>query len=138
MLAAAAGVASNSRTGRASPRPNSSASTRGPSRGIAGAASWSRVNASPYGPASCSGSAASIADIHWPTFMAPPLSSPKHGEQLLRGACLHFRRDQLGRSPADTSSETHGSAARERRGERGKPRPAQPAPAWVGHAHASS
>ena len=45
--------------------------------GIAGAASWSRTSASRYGPDTPSGSAASIADSACPSFIAPPLSSPR-------------------------------------------------------------
>ena len=56
------------------------------------------------------------------------LELAQHREQLLGGARLHLRRDQLRRAPADASPQTHGAAAHERRRERGKPRPAHQPP----------
>jgi hypothetical protein len=44
---------------------------------MAGAASVSRRSADRYGAATSSGIAASNTDIAWPSFAAPPLSSPR-------------------------------------------------------------
>src|SRR4029077_47447 len=58
--------------------PRSSASTRCTvAAGSAGAASCSLVSVARYGPASSGGNAASKIDSAWPSFIAPPLSSPR-------------------------------------------------------------
>ena len=77
MLAAAAGVSSNSANRARQPRPNCSASMRWTSAvGIGGAAVWSLTSDSRNGAAYSSGMAASNTDSAWPNFIAPPLSSP--------------------------------------------------------------
>ena len=77
MLAAATGRSSNARNNWRHPAGNDRSSCSCTiDAGMAGAASCSRTSASRYGPTSWSGSAASIADIAWPTFIAPPLSCP--------------------------------------------------------------
>ena len=77
MLAAAAGVSSNSWKRERQPRPNCSASIRCTSAGgIGGAADCSLTSDSRNGAANSSGMAASNTLRAWPNFMAPPLSSP--------------------------------------------------------------
>ncbi len=54
--------------------------------GIGGAESWSAVSWARYGATQSSGSADSRIDICWPTFIAPPLSSPS-----VRNSCSAVR-----------------------------------------------
>jgi hypothetical protein len=77
MLAAAAGLSSNDANAFRHSGSSSSASTRCTcATGNGGAESWSFVSAARYGFASSSGKAASNTLSAWPSFIAPPLSSP--------------------------------------------------------------
>ena len=74
---AAAGVSSKDSNFSCQSSPKSAASTRYTVVvGSGGADSCSRVSVARYGSASSGGSAASKIDSAWPTFIAPPLSSP--------------------------------------------------------------
>ena len=78
MEAAAAGVSLNSAKLSRQSSPSSRVSTWCTVRaGSGGAASCSLVRVARYGSASSGGSAASKIDSAWPSFMAPPLSSPR-------------------------------------------------------------
>jgi hypothetical protein len=57
-----------------------------------------------------------MADMAWPTFIAPPLEPAQSGEQLLGGALLHLRGDRLGRTAGHSLSQPDGRAAGESRG----------------------
>ena len=75
--AAAAGTSSNVGSCSRQAGPSSASSTRCTTPGgIGGAASWSLVRVSRYGPAISSGRAASKMLIACPNFIAPPLSWP--------------------------------------------------------------
>ena len=55
--------------------------------GSGGADSCSRVSVARYGSASSGGSAASKIDSAWPSFIAPPLSSPSTRKTWLAVRC---------------------------------------------------
>ena len=76
--AAAAGTSSNSVKFSRQASPSSRARTWCTVRaGSGGADSCSLVSVARYGPAISGGSAASKIDSAWPSFIAPPLSSPR-------------------------------------------------------------
>ena len=76
--AAAAASPSNSENRSRHRSPSWASRTRSTSAaGMGGASDWSLVSASRNGSPNSSGMAASMMDIAWPTFMAPPVSSPR-------------------------------------------------------------
>ncbi len=78
MDAAAAGTSEKETNDDRQSSPSSLARTWCTVRaGSGGADSCSRVSVARYGPAISGGSAASKMDSAWPSFMAPPLSSPR-------------------------------------------------------------
>src|SRR5271170_429372 len=78
MLAEATGASSNEVNRSRHLVPSWASSTRCTLlAGIGGASFCSLVSASRYGSPNSSGIAASITDNAWPTFIAPPLSSPR-------------------------------------------------------------
>ena len=117
MLAAAAGLSSNSANLSRQSGPSCSASTLCTvATGIGGAASCSLVSACRYGPAISSGSAASkhrqrLAELH-----RAALELPQDAEQLLGGALLDVGGDDLGGHARRPACRTRARSARRSRG----------------------
>ena len=79
--------------------------------GSGGADSCSLVSVARYGPAISGGSAASKMDSAWPSFIAPPLSSPSTRKICSAVRCWISAATISAGLPADPLAQAEGSPA---------------------------